>query len=149
MLAGEYGSDCAANCYDRECAHLKELPDGQVVAVTCAGKCAGKCLGVCENAPGRIENNPAIAPDSKSRLTVRSTEMEWDRLTTLTDGEQYECSCAVGCVVGHPGSEVGAGCYGSCVGICFGLAQTAEVFPPTRVRTNSKGHTEPRTKNPA
>ncbi len=151
MSAEECGNDCAANCYDRECEFLKESADGQVVAVSCAGKCVGKCLGVCEAAPGRAGEKPAAAPDRKSRATLRSAEMEWDRLTTLETGEQYECSCAVGCVVGHPGPEAAPStdCYGSCVGICFGLARVAEVLVPTQIRTSPKKQAQPRIKNPA
>jgi hypothetical protein len=133
--------DCPGECTERECHYTRELADGRLVSVSCRGACHGRCAGCLTTSDSGFElpTAPAVTkPDTGSRVRLRSRELYFE-VDGESRAEQYEVSCAVGCIVGHARqtSNGQADCYGSCLGICYGVARVEEI-----VETAARGHEE-------
>ncbi len=140
MVTKDCGKDCAGACSARGCHYLRELDDGRVVTVSCAGSCYGRCVGRLEVPSGAVTLAPA--PDGgaragqDTRATVRSKELYWEDgpETPANKAETFRASCLVACIVGHNvEGEGGRGeCLGACLGMCEGVATVQELVaaPP-------------------
>lgn len=125
MEKTNFRHDCPGRCRDRECHYLRELEDGQLVAVSCVGSCDGRCVGLADDEPAV---RPELTDSRRIRATVRTKELYWEE-TNGPAGKHYTVSCVAGCIVGDAmrGKNSKEDCYGACIGLCYGVARVQAV----------------------